>query len=437
MGWGFPPLDEELGLLPGPWSPRLHEQLVRLGTRLPFGQAAEEFTASTGVAVSETTVRRLTEAAGAAYVAVQTAEVEPLEQAARAPAPVAVRPAALAAAVPGPAGPDVLQVSVDGAFVPLVGGAWAEVKTLAVGEVVLRPDPAEPDHLLPQATALSYFSRLADAETFTRLATSELQRRGIDQARVVVAPLDGAEWEQGFLDTHRPNAVRILDFPHAVEYLTKAAHVVWGADTPATTAWLQQQAHELKHGSAHTVLGALARLPVATAPQPVAAAEQRTTSLQYLTKRLDQLQYATFQQQGYPIGSGCVESANKLVVEARLKGSGMHWAREHVNPLVALRTALCSGRWGEAWGQIHTHHRTQLAQWRRDRQLARRAAKRLTPQFTPTPTAACPTRLRALPPPRPVRPPRIVNGRPTAEHPWKRRPLLAGGRRFAHAQPKS
>lgn len=33
------------------------------------------------------------------------------------------------------AGPAVQQVSVDGAMVPLVGGEWAEVKTLAIGTV--------------------------------------------------------------------------------------------------------------------------------------------------------------------------------------------------------------------------------------------------------------------------------------------------------------
>lgn len=33
---------------------------------------------------------------------------------------------------------------------------------------------------------------------------------------------------------------------------------------------------------------------------------------------------------GYPVGSGCVESANKLVGETRLKGAGMHWARATV-----------------------------------------------------------------------------------------------------------
>jgi hypothetical protein len=31
-----------------------------------------------------------------------------------------------------------------------------------------------------------------------------------------------------------------------------------------------------------------------------------------------------------------VESANKLVVEDRLKGAGMHWADANVNPLLAL-----------------------------------------------------------------------------------------------------
>jgi hypothetical protein len=61
-------------------SPQLHEWLVRLATWMPFAQAARVLTDFTHVAVSEATVRRLTEAAGAAYVAVQTAEVARIEQ---------------------------------------------------------------------------------------------------------------------------------------------------------------------------------------------------------------------------------------------------------------------------------------------------------------------------------------------------------------------
>jgi hypothetical protein len=40
-----------------------------------------------------------------------------------------------------------------------------------------------------------------------------------------------------------------------------------------------------------------------------------------------------------------VESANKLVVEARLKGGGMHWRRGNITPMVALRASRCYGRW--------------------------------------------------------------------------------------------
>jgi hypothetical protein len=64
------------------------------------------------------------------------------------------------------------------------------------------------------------------------------------------------------------------------------------------------------------------------------------------------------------MGSGAVESGNKLVVEARLKGAGMHWAREHVNPMLGLRNAVCSDRWDEAWEQICGYRRQQAQEHR-------------------------------------------------------------------------
>lgn len=64
--------------------------------------------------------------------------------------------------------------------------------------------------------------------------------------------------------------------------------------------------------------------------------------LDYLRKRDPLMQYPAFRTHGWPIGSGMVESANKLVVQARLKGSGMHWQRHHVNSMLALRNAHLS-----------------------------------------------------------------------------------------------
>jgi hypothetical protein len=392
VGGGFFPLDEELGLLPGKLSPSLVESAVRLGTWLPFAPSAQFLAHFTQTTVSPTLVRRLTERVGAAYVDEQTAQVGALE---------ADLPAA-------PAGPERLQLSVDGAMVPLVHGEWAEAKTLAVGEVGVPPMVPVPDDWEVHTTGLSYFSRLADAETFGRVATVETHRRGVETAETVIGVVDGAAWCQSFLDLHRPDCVRILDFPHAVEHLSAAAQASFGPGTAETSAWLAPQIHTLKTGAPEHVLDALRGLPVEAAAVAESAGPVRDETVSYLDKRREQIRYAEFVALGYPIGSGMVESANKLVVEQRLKGAGMHWARDHVNPLLALRTVACSDRWGEAWPQITTRLRAApVARWRQRHHRAK-----------PTP------------PPRPARAPTIIGGRPTKEHPWKKYPLLPGSRPY-------
>src|SRR4051812_37410574 len=207
---------------------------------MPFAHTARELGWLTGAVVSRQVAERLTEAAGAAYVTEQTAVAEALGQ----------RPP------PAHAGPAVLQMSADGAMISLVGTQWVEVKTLAIGAVV--QDAAGQ----VRAQELSYFSRRSDHATFRRLALAETDRRGIATAPTVVAVMDGAEWLQGFIDFHRHDAVRVLDFPHAVEYLTRASHEALGAGTAATSEWIATQAHALKHDGPDPVLAALRRLPV-------------------------------------------------------------------------------------------------------------------------------------------------------------------------------
>ena len=135
------------------------------------------------------------------------------------------------------------------------------------------------------------------------------------------------------------------------------------SDHYAASGW--DQLHQLKHGEPEQTLRDLRALcrelgqeldrelaRKGVGGDGAEAAKAVRSSLEYLEKRKGQIRYAEFQAEGYPIGSGAVESANKLVVEGRLKGSGMHWAREHVNPMVALRTVVCGDRWEEVWPQI-------------------------------------------------------------------------------------
>jgi hypothetical protein len=390
---------------PGAFSPRLVESIARLGTWMPFERVPEALAFFTQVAIGAETARRLTEAAGAALVAVEVAELECLHDGSQPPA----------------VGPGVQQVSVDGAMVPLVHGEWAEVKTLAIGTVGSRHNREGPE--VACTRDVSYRSRLADADQFIALVPLATHRRGTARAGVVCAVADGAPWIQRVWDWHGPQAVRILDFPHAAEHRSAAAHAALGTGTAAVSEWLGTQLHDLKHEDPDTVLAALRTLRT-EAVEP-AAQEVCREVLGYLETRRAQVAYAAFQAQGYPIGSGMVESANKLVVEARLKGAGMHWARGNVNPMVALRAMACSDRWAATWPRIWAELRRHRAARRRARRPARQPSapaeppgRRPTPAVKPTPMA------------RMERKGLVKDGRPTADHPFRKQSL---GRRRAPA----
>ena len=295
VGWAFFPLDEELGLLGGGLTPRGEESLARLSTWMPFEQARELLQDLVGMRVSKATARRVTLATGEAQLSVCEAQVEQLKQ----EAPQA------------PAGAEKQVLSADGAMVHLVGGEWVEVKTLTLGEV----SRTQRGEVCTQH--LSYCSRLAEAERFAEAVLVETHRRGLERATQVCAVQDGAQWLQGLVDYHRADAVRILDFAHAAEYLNDIGQAVQAAGGRLPARWLQGMLHRLKHQGPGRVLKHLAWL-AARYPSPLLQEK-----LTYLQKRKAHMQYPIYQAAGWPIGSGSVESANKLVVEARLKGAGM------------------------------------------------------------------------------------------------------------------
>lgn len=414
----FFPLDKALGLLPGQCTPRLQEAVALLSTLTPFQAAVDTLARLLGVRVSKASAVRETEAAGAAYVALQTAEVAALEQ----HAPEA------------PVGAECMVVSADGAMAPLLHGEWGEVRTVAIG--VVPPTAKQPSASPGDAPfsrpgsaaevrhtqAISYFSRLTTAEDFTRAALVETHRRGVEHARQVAAVMDGADWLQTFADHHCPKAIRILDFAHAAQRLDEIGKAVWGERSVQATAWTTQWAHRLKHEGPLPLLTELRDLRT-----QFPASEPLRINATYLEKRQAQLQYPQFIQQGWPIGSGIIESANKLVVEARLKGAGMHWQRTHVDPMLALRNLVCNDRWAQEWPHIQAHRIAQAEAPRLERAHQRRNAQR-TAQHEAT-LAAQRAQFAALHPeasidaqPTPESP-KSKSHKPPPNHPWRRSPI--------------
>ncbi len=130
------------------------------------------------------------------------------------------------------------------------------MKTLAIGTVAR--NAAGEIH----TTQLSYCSRLTDAQGVARVTRGETHRRGTETAGVVCAVQDGAPWIQELVAVHRPDAVRILDFPHAAQQISTLGQAVWGAGSGQAAAWRDRQCHALKHDDPDVVLAAIRAVPV-------------------------------------------------------------------------------------------------------------------------------------------------------------------------------
>jgi len=365
---------------------------------MPFKQAVEEVWLNQHSHVEESTLRRIAYLHGEAAEALERAEVERME-----------REGSSSDAAPGQ-----LFVSADGALVQLTTGEWTEVKTMAVGEFAGIWN-VKKGRIQVKGKEISYFSRSYRAREFERYALAELQRRGIDNAEQVVTINDGAEWIQSFADYHFPKAVRILDFSHAMGYVSKAGQSVWGEGTERSSQWYKRTRHQLKHHPPQRTLSDLGLLSrKAKTDEALAAVDD---ALRYLSKRLDLIDYPHFQKLGFPIGSGSVESSHKVVVQSRMKRGGMRWAEAHVDPMLALRNMVVNGRWVEGWPQIVAFH------WRRKRQDMKELNRRQHPSgpantFASVKAAPSPSVKESPPAAKPKKSKQPY--RPAPDHPWRR-----------------
>jgi hypothetical protein len=350
------------------------------------------------IQIEESVLRQTTYRHGQAAEAMERAKVESLE--------TAMKPAS--------ARPKQILVSADGAFIHLTNGQWREVKTMVVGEFesVWQGKKGE---IEVKTRDISYFSRSYRIREFERYALAELHRRGVDNAEQVVTVNDGSEWIQSFADYHLPQAVRILDFRHALDYVVAAGQAVYGENSDAFRRWYQPLPHQLKHKPPQRTIAELCLLSnKAESDDQLAIIDD---ARRYLQKRQAMIDYPHFQSKGYPIGSGSAESSHKVVVHSRLKQAGMRWAEPHIDPMLTLRNWVCNGRWSEGWSQVAPHYWQQ--QWQAFRELGRRQRPTSPPitfaDVTVRQTPANKGDLSAVAPQE-----NLPSYKPAADHPWRR-----------------
>ena len=144
---------------------------------------------------------------------------------------------------------------------------------------------------------------------------------------------DGAPWVAATLQLM--GATVVLDVFHAVGYLdTVMEQLGWDGDLRQNQrrAWLRGECDAAQWLNTY--------LPNDDRRQDWS--EASCTAARYLLDRVDQMHYPSYRAQGWPIGSGQIEGANKSVIGHRMKRAEQHWSRDGAAGMAAIRAPIQS-----------------------------------------------------------------------------------------------
>jgi hypothetical protein len=200
-----------------------------------------------------------------------------------------------------------------------------------------------------------YVASLQSKDPFGQALWTQIAASGADRASHVVWLGDGADWVWSLKQEHLPHAVEVLDFYHARDHLHTVARALWTQNSSRRRRWVKTQQQRLLTGRVHHVVRELRRHARSLGPPPDGAADDDprkvlANNVRYFKNNASRMRYDLYRRNGYPIGSGVVESGCKHVIAQRMKiTASMSWSRDRAEAVLQLRGLVRSGQWDAFW----------------------------------------------------------------------------------------
>ncbi len=166
--------------------------------------------------------------------------------------------------------------------------------------------------------------------------------QGMGPETTVVGVADGAIGLKEAMEQQFPTMQFILDKPHLKDHLYDTAEAI-GIRRDERSDWVQSRLEAVSQGQ------------VAQVTQELEDAYEQTPHqrlkrlIGYLTRFSQALNYEEFTANGYPIGSGEIESAHRSIPQKRLKLPGACWHPDSINPMLSLRILRANELWDDFW----------------------------------------------------------------------------------------
>jgi hypothetical protein len=217
------------------------------------------------------------------------------------------------------------------------GSTYREAKTAMVftdKDIIKRKD--ESKIILKK----EYCSYIGSAEEFRKYVLQIAIKSGYGKIKNIVILGDGASWIRTMCDEIFPDSIQILDLYHLKENIYNYAKYLYGENKEKYTQWSESVIDKIMEGK---VSDALAMIPATQNKLPSGTVNIKT----YIENNIDKINYKEYKKKGYYIGSGPIESANKTIVQRRLKQSGMRWSVDGAQSILMLRAKVESNKWYE------------------------------------------------------------------------------------------
>jgi len=183
-----------------------------------------------------------------------------------------------------------------------------------------------------------YTSYVGSADEFKKHLFSMALRNGYGKYKQTVVISDGATWIRNMVGELFPDAQQILDYYHLCENVNTFAKTLFKDDELKYKPWAQHICDSLKAGNYKAVLMELETLE----KKPHGS---NFSLFGYITNNIHNIDYPKYAKNDFFIGSGAIESANKTVLQDRLKRAGMRWNTKTAQPLLSLKAKAESSLW--------------------------------------------------------------------------------------------
>jgi hypothetical protein len=184
-----------------------------------------------------------------------------------------------------------------------------------------------------------YVSYLGDVVNFKKLMFSMAIRNGYGEHKHTILLSDGATWIRNMHDELFPDTQQILDFFHLCENISNFAKSIFKLVEKKYKPWVENTSKLFKESKTKDAIKEISKL------KNYSTYRTSPDLLGYVENNIKNIDYALYIKNGWFIGSGAIESANRTVLQRRLKQPGMRWNIESGQNLLTLMAKDKSGRW--------------------------------------------------------------------------------------------